>query len=42
MIAYVNDFWLVMVLTIAAIPLLVLMRPTPRSDAPQPATAHMD
>jgi DHA2 family multidrug resistance protein len=41
MIAYVDDYWLMMILTIAAIPLLILMRPAPRTAAPAPA-AHMD
>jgi len=30
MIAYVNDYWLMMILTAAAIPLLILIRPVPR------------
>jgi len=38
MIAYVNDFWLMTLLTLAVIPLLLLMRPAAR-QAPAPAEA---
>ncbi|MFL6656744.1 MAG: DHA2 family efflux MFS transporter permease subunit [Massilia sp.] len=41
MVAYVDDYWLMMILTLLAIPLLVLMR-TSRSAAAAPAAAHMD
>ncbi|GAB3468598.1 DHA2 family efflux MFS transporter permease subunit [Massilia terrae] len=34
MIAYVDDFWLMMILTAAVIPMLVLIRPPKRSSAP--------
>jgi DHA2 family multidrug resistance protein len=36
LIAYVNDFWIMMAVTVLAIPLLVLMRP-PRRQGAQPA-----
>jgi DHA2 family multidrug resistance protein len=42
MIAYVDNYWLMMILTLAAIPLLVMMRPAARNAAPDPAAAHMD
>jgi DHA2 family multidrug resistance protein len=35
MIAYVDDYWLMMILTLAVIPLLLLVR-KPKSDAPAP------
>ena len=34
MIAYVDDYWLMMLLTAAVIPMLLLIRPPKRSDAP--------
>jgi DHA2 family multidrug resistance protein len=34
MIAYVNDYWLMMILTCAVIPALILIRPPKRSAAP--------
>ena len=42
MVAYIDDFWLMMILTMAAIPLLVIMRPAPRGAAPDLAAAHPD
>jgi len=36
MIAYVDDFWLMMLLTAAVIPLLLLIRPPKASNAPAP------
>jgi DHA2 family multidrug resistance protein len=43
MIAYVDDFWLMMLLTAAVIPMLLLIRPPGRSAAPAPAeAAHID
>jgi DHA2 family multidrug resistance protein len=43
MIAYVDDFWLMMILTFAVIPMLVLIRPPKRGAAPAPAeAAHLD
>jgi DHA2 family multidrug resistance protein len=43
MIAYVDDFWLMMILTFAVIPALVLIRPPKRGAAPAPAeAAHLD
>jgi DHA2 family multidrug resistance protein len=36
LIAYVNDFWIMMAVTVLAIPLLLMMRP-PRRHAPQAA-----
>jgi hypothetical protein len=34
MIAYVDDYWLMMILTCAVIPALILIRPPKRSAAP--------
>jgi DHA2 family multidrug resistance protein len=34
MIAYINDFWLMLFLTLAVIPLLLLIRPPQRQNAP--------
>jgi DHA2 family multidrug resistance protein len=43
MIAYVDDYWLMMLLTAAVIPMLVLIRPPKASAAPAPAeAAHID
>jgi DHA2 family multidrug resistance protein len=43
MIAYVDDFWLMMILTAAVIPMLILIRPPARAAAPAPAeAAHLD
>jgi DHA2 family multidrug resistance protein len=43
MIAYVDDFWLMMILTAAVIPTLLLIRPPKRDAAPAPAEAvHID
>ena len=42
MIAYIDDYWLMMILTIAAVPLLVMMRPAPKNLAPEIAAVHMD
>jgi DHA2 family multidrug resistance protein len=39
MIAYVDDYWLMMILTLGVIPLLLLVR-TARRDAPPPAADH--
>ena len=40
-IAYVNDFWLLMILTIVAIPLVYLLRSDPRGGpAPAPVIDH--
>jgi DHA2 family multidrug resistance protein len=39
MIAYIDDFWLMLFLTLAVIPLLLLMRPPSRGAAPA-ADAH--
>jgi DHA2 family multidrug resistance protein len=37
MIAYVDDFWLMMILTLAVIPLLVLVRPPKKAPPASPA-----
>jgi DHA2 family multidrug resistance protein len=43
MIAYVDDFWLMMLLTAAVIPMLILIRPPKSNAAPVPAeAAHVD
>ena len=43
MIAYVDDYWLMMLMTAAVIPLLLLIRPPKASAAPAPAeAAHLD
>jgi DHA2 family multidrug resistance protein len=43
MIAYVDDFWLMMILTLAVIPMLLLIRPPKRSAAPAAVEAvHLD
>jgi DHA2 family multidrug resistance protein len=42
MIAYVNDFWLMTLLTLAVIPLLLLMRPAARQAPADAAHAAMD
>jgi DHA2 family multidrug resistance protein len=43
MIAYVDDYWLMMLLTAAVIPLLILIRPPKTASAPAPAEhAHLD
>ena len=43
MIAYVNDFKLMMLVTLAAIPLALLLRkPGHGAPAGAPAAAHMD
>jgi DHA2 family multidrug resistance protein len=43
MIAYVDDYWLMMLLTTAVIPLLILIRPPKASSAPAPVDhAHLD
>jgi MFS transporter, DHA2 family, multidrug resistance protein len=39
MIAYIDDFWLMLYLTLAVTPLLLLIRPPGRSKAPE-AEAH--
>jgi MFS transporter, DHA2 family, multidrug resistance protein len=36
MIAYVDDYWLMMLLTLAVIPMLLLIRPPKASAAPVP------
>ena len=41
-IAFLNDFWLMMILTVAAIPLLLLFRRPRRDAAPVPAAAAID
>lgn len=41
-IAFLNDFWLMMILTVAAIPLLLLFRRPNRNAAPVPAAAAVD
>jgi DHA2 family multidrug resistance protein len=41
-IAFLNDFWLMMILTLAAIPLLLLFRRPDRQAAPLPAAAAAD
>jgi DHA2 family multidrug resistance protein len=40
MIAYVNDFWLMTLLTLAVIPLLLLMRPAPKQAPAAAEAAH--
>ncbi|MBL0769065.1 multidrug efflux MFS transporter [Sphingopyxis sp. XHP0097] len=40
MIAYIDDFWLMMWVTLAAVPLVLLLRPA-RQEAPQAATEDM-
>jgi DHA2 family multidrug resistance protein len=43
MIAYVDDYWLMMLLTAAVIPLLILIRPPKASSGPAPVeAAHLD
>jgi DHA2 family multidrug resistance protein len=43
MIAYVDDYWLMMILTAAVIPMLLLIRPPKANAAPAPAeAAHID
>jgi DHA2 family multidrug resistance protein len=43
MIAYIDDFYLMMIVTLAAIPLALLLRkPRTVPAATAPATAHMD
>jgi DHA2 family multidrug resistance protein len=43
MIAYVDDYWLMMLLTAAVIPLLILIRPPKASAGPAPVeAAHLD
>jgi DHA2 family multidrug resistance protein len=42
MIAYVDDYWLMMLLTAAVIPLLILIRPPKASSAPVQVDAHLD
>jgi MFS transporter, DHA2 family, multidrug resistance protein len=39
MMAYINDFWLMLFLTLAVVPLLLLIRPPGRNEAPD-ADAH--
>jgi DHA2 family multidrug resistance protein len=39
MIAYVDDFWLMLLLTAAVIPMLLMIRPPKRGAAPAPAEA---
>ncbi len=40
-IAYLNDFWLLMVLTVVAIPLVYLLHPNPKGGpAPAPVLDH--
>ena len=34
MIAYIDDFWLMLFLTLAVLPLLLLIRPPKRDQAP--------
>jgi DHA2 family multidrug resistance protein len=36
MIAYVDDFWLMTLMTLAVLPLLLLVRPAQKTDAPAP------
>jgi len=42
MVAYVNDFWLMTLLTLAVIPLLILMRPAAKQAPADAAHAAMD
>jgi len=42
MIAYVDDFWLMFILTLAVIPLLLLIRPAPKQAAPVVDHAAME
>jgi DHA2 family multidrug resistance protein len=39
MIAYIDDFWLMLFLTLAVTPLLLLVRPPPKRDAPAAAAS---
>ena len=39
-IAFLNDFWLMMVMTVAAIPLLLLLRPVRNAAAPAIVADH--
>jgi DHA2 family multidrug resistance protein len=39
-IAFLNDFWLMMVMTLAAIPLLLLLRPVKHAMAPAVVADH--
>ena len=39
-IAFLNDFWLMMLLTVAALPLLFLFRKTRPGTAPAPVADH--
>ncbi len=42
MIAYIDDFWLMLFLTLAVIPLLLLIRPPDRSKAAEDLNVVMD
>jgi DHA2 family multidrug resistance protein len=42
MIGYIDDFWLMLFLTLAVIPLLLLIRPPQRQDAAADASAVID
>jgi MFS transporter, DHA2 family, multidrug resistance protein len=42
MIAYIDDFWLMLILTVAVMPLLLLIKPPARAAIPDEATAVMD
>ena len=40
MIAYVDDFWLMLILTLCVLPLLLLIRPAAKHEAPAVHAAH--
>jgi DHA2 family multidrug resistance protein len=42
MIAYIDDFWLMLFLTLAVTPLLLLVRPPPKRDTPAGASVAVD
>jgi DHA2 family multidrug resistance protein len=42
MIAYIDDFWLMLILTVAVMPLLLLIKPPAHAAVPDEATAVMD
>jgi DHA2 family multidrug resistance protein len=39
-IAFLNDFWMMMIMTVAAIPLLLLLRPVRQAAAPAIVADH--
>jgi len=39
-IAFLNDFWMMMIMTVVAIPLLLLLRPVRQAAAPTVVADH--